>query len=107
MADYQPKIGHDIDIRVLHQHRIEYITLGFGALIVSAFVAFIFFDVAIDGRREAWLSAILACALAATSQGFTGALSVTYRRSGIIAQGTFGFGVFLIVLATTTIARCY
>jgi hypothetical protein len=108
MAKYEPKIGEEIDVHVRHQHRIEYFTLALGALIITAMVALIAFNIHVDSRKEIWLSAILAFGLAATSHGFAGAMSVQFRQSGLFAQGTLGFGVFIIVFVVATFVngRC-
>jgi hypothetical protein len=109
MPKYAPKIGRDIDIYALrHQHRIEYLTLAAGGVIIFAFFIIAALNIPIDPRKEIWLSIILAFGIAASSLGLAGAASVTFRHAGLIAQGTLGFGIFIVCLAFATILnlRC-
>lgn len=107
MAKYKPRIGSEIDIHtVRHRQRIEYITLTIGAAILAVILLIIIFRIPVEPRGETWLSIILALAVAASSHGFAGAMSVTFRHAGLIAQGTLGFGIFIISLAVATVLNC-
>ncbi|MBI2714849.1 MAG: hypothetical protein HYX37_10390 [Rhizobiales bacterium] len=103
---YELKIGKPVDVTTRHQHRIEYFTLGFGALCVILVVAIIALGIHIDSRGETWLSAILAFGLAAASLGIAGALSVEFTQYGLVTKGTLGFGIFILVFVVSTVMNC-
>src|SRR5258708_2640718 len=91
-VDYnKPAIGADFPVTqeahfqlltLLHQHRIELITIGTGLLLVFIWCTFVFLSVQLSRSQENGISAILGIGLASMSIGITGAFSVEFKRSG-------------------------
>jgi hypothetical protein len=103
MKKYEPKIGSDLALDTQHQQRMEFFSVGFGALCVLLVIGIIAFGLHVSSRGEIWLSAILAFGLASASLGIAGALSVEFNQRGLVAKGTLGFGVFILVFAVSTV----
>jgi hypothetical protein len=98
--DFQAE--QDSLLRLLHAHKIDLITIGLGFAFILLWSAFVFYNIHIDSRRENGLAAILALGCACCSIGLTGAMTVEFKKSGLIAKGAAGFAVFILVLVFTT-----
>lgn len=95
-----------LDFHTIHRHRLDFIMLAFGVIVVVVFLLIIALQIPVSGKAEVWLSAILALGLASVSVGLAGAISVEFKQSGLVAQGTLGFGVFILVFIVSTFVNC-
>jgi len=106
--DYsKPKIGADFPateeahfqlITLLHQNRMEFITIGTGIILVFIWCYFVILSITLSKSQENGVAAILGIGLASMSIGITGTFSVEFKRAGFLAKATLGFAVFLTVM---------